>query len=169
MVKIKSLPFDATQLDIIHFFEQFKLKPNGVQLVVRSDNRATGEVSDANSAPCGREVEPRSSRTVKATHVFSLNDPVSGSRQARFLKGTGAYTWVGGCMHIIAYMSQAGVRRLHKFAALTVCGHLACVPCFLSLSAVCLLVCLSVCVFVCLSVWNGGTRGGGGRKTGERV
>lgn len=44
VVKIKSLPFDATQLDIIHFFEVFKLKPNGVQLVVRSDNKPTGEV-----------------------------------------------------------------------------------------------------------------------------
>ncbi|KXZ49796.1 hypothetical protein GPECTOR_19g247 [Gonium pectorale] len=43
VVKIKSLPFDATQLDIIHFFESFKLKPNGVQLVVRSDNKPTGE------------------------------------------------------------------------------------------------------------------------------
>lgn len=43
VVKIKSLPFDATQLDIIQFFENFKLKPNGVQLVVRSDNKPTGE------------------------------------------------------------------------------------------------------------------------------
>ncbi|KXZ54647.1 hypothetical protein GPECTOR_4g713 [Gonium pectorale] len=43
VVKIKSLPFDATQLDIIQFFEGFKLKPNGVQLVVRSDNKPTGE------------------------------------------------------------------------------------------------------------------------------
>ncbi len=47
VVKIKSLPFDATQLDIIQFFENFKLKPNGVQLVVRSDNKPTGEVSGA--------------------------------------------------------------------------------------------------------------------------
>jgi hypothetical protein len=44
VVKMKSLPFDSTQLDIIHFFEGFKLKPNGVQLVVRSDNKPTGEV-----------------------------------------------------------------------------------------------------------------------------
>ncbi len=44
VVKIKSLPFDATQLDIIQFFDAFKLKPNGVQLVVRSDNKPTGEV-----------------------------------------------------------------------------------------------------------------------------
>lgn len=43
VVKIKSLPFDATQLDIIQFFDGFKLKPNGVQLVVRSDNKPTGE------------------------------------------------------------------------------------------------------------------------------
>lgn len=43
VVKMKSLPFDATQLDIIQFFETFKLKPNGVQLVVRSDNKPTGE------------------------------------------------------------------------------------------------------------------------------
>eukprot|EP00882_Tetradesmus_deserticola_P000637 GHRQ01000694.1.p1 GENE.GHRQ01000694.1~~GHRQ01000694.1.p1 ORF type:complete len:536 (+),score=232.05 GHRQ01000694.1:152-1759(+) len=43
VVKMKSLPFDATQLDIIHFFEAYKLKPNGVQLVVRSDNKPTGE------------------------------------------------------------------------------------------------------------------------------
>jgi hypothetical protein len=32
------------QLDIIQFFESFRLKPNGVQLVVRSDNKPTGEV-----------------------------------------------------------------------------------------------------------------------------
>ncbi len=44
VVKMKSLPFDATQLDIIQFFEAYKLKPNGVQLVVRSDNKPTGEV-----------------------------------------------------------------------------------------------------------------------------
>lgn len=44
VVKIKSLPFDANQLDIIQFFEGYRLKPNGVQLVVRSDNRPTGEV-----------------------------------------------------------------------------------------------------------------------------
>ncbi|KAF5826258.1 hypothetical protein DUNSADRAFT_3879 [Dunaliella salina] len=43
VVKIKSLPFDANQLDIIQFFEGFRLKPNGVQLVVRSDNKPTGE------------------------------------------------------------------------------------------------------------------------------
>lgn len=43
VVKMKSLPFDATQLDIIQFFEGLKLKPNGVQLVVRSDNKPTGE------------------------------------------------------------------------------------------------------------------------------
>jgi epithelial splicing regulatory protein 1/2 len=41
---MKSLPFDATQLDVIQFFDGFKLKPNGVQLVVRSDNKPTGEV-----------------------------------------------------------------------------------------------------------------------------
>ncbi len=44
VVKIKSLPFDANQLDIIQFFATFKLKPNGVQLVVRADNKPTGEV-----------------------------------------------------------------------------------------------------------------------------
>lgn len=56
VVKIKSLPFDATQLDIIQFFENFKLKPNGVQLVVRSDNKPTGEVSStrySRTKPCG--------------------------------------------------------------------------------------------------------------------
>lgn len=47
MIKIKSLPFDATQLDMIQFFDGFKLKPNGVQLVVRSDNKPTGEVRAA--------------------------------------------------------------------------------------------------------------------------
>lgn len=43
VVKMKSLPFDASQLDIIQFFDSYKLKPNGVQLVVRSDNKPTGE------------------------------------------------------------------------------------------------------------------------------
>jgi hypothetical protein len=51
VVKMKSLPFDATQLDIIQFFEAYKLKPNGVQLVVRSDNKPTGEV--CTSQACG--------------------------------------------------------------------------------------------------------------------
>ena len=44
VVKIKSLPFDATQLDVLQFFDGFKMKANGVQLVVRSDNKPTGEV-----------------------------------------------------------------------------------------------------------------------------
>lgn len=44
VVKIKSLPFDASQLDVINFFDGFKMKANGVQLVVRSDNKPTGEV-----------------------------------------------------------------------------------------------------------------------------
>lgn len=44
VVKMKSLPFDANQMDIIQFFEAYRLKPNGVQLVVRSDNKPTGEV-----------------------------------------------------------------------------------------------------------------------------
>lgn len=43
VVKMKSLPFDANQSDIIMFFEAYRLKPNGVQLVVRSDNKPTGE------------------------------------------------------------------------------------------------------------------------------
>jgi hypothetical protein len=53
VVKIKSLPFDANQLDIIHFFEEYRLKPNGVQLVVRSDNKPTGEVCSPRSGSCG--------------------------------------------------------------------------------------------------------------------
>jgi epithelial splicing regulatory protein 1/2 len=53
VVKMKSLPFDATQLDIIHFFEAYKLKPNGVQLVVRSDNKPTGEVRTRNAVQQG--------------------------------------------------------------------------------------------------------------------
>jgi hypothetical protein len=36
VVKIKSLPFDANQLDIIHFFEEYRLKPNGVVCSPRS-------------------------------------------------------------------------------------------------------------------------------------
>lgn len=43
MVKIKSLPFDASQLDVIQFFDSFRMKANGVQIVVRSDNKPTGE------------------------------------------------------------------------------------------------------------------------------
>lgn len=53
VVKIKSLPFDASQLDIINFFEGFKIKPNGTQLVVRSDNKPTGEVRAAGGARGG--------------------------------------------------------------------------------------------------------------------
>jgi len=58
VVKLKSLPFDATQLDIILFFEGYKLRANGVQLVVRSDNKATGEVSSAvqHAGPCAARV-----------------------------------------------------------------------------------------------------------------
>ncbi|KAG1680359.1 hypothetical protein FOA52_015450 [Chlamydomonas sp. UWO 241] len=43
VLKMKSLPFEATQLDVIQFFEEFKMKPNGVQLLVRCDNKPTGE------------------------------------------------------------------------------------------------------------------------------
>lgn len=56
MVKIKSLPFDANQLDIIQFFKGYKLKPNGVQLVVRSDNKPTGEVR-VSSGGGGKELK----------------------------------------------------------------------------------------------------------------
>ncbi len=69
MVKIKSLPFDATQLDIIQFFESFKLKPNGVQLVVRSDNRSTGEVRGkaelSTMVPEAARAPPASSKLVE--------------------------------------------------------------------------------------------------------
>eukprot|EP00798_Chlamydomonas_sp_ICE-L_P009763 gene9763-7638_t len=43
VVKVKSLPFDASQLDVIKFFKDYQLKPNGVQIVVRSNNQPTGE------------------------------------------------------------------------------------------------------------------------------
>ena len=51
VVKIKSLPFDASQLDVLNFFDGFKMKANGVQLVVRSDNKPTGEVEHGSVPP----------------------------------------------------------------------------------------------------------------------
>ena len=57
VVKIKSLPFDATQLDVLQFFDGFKMKPNGVQLVVRSDNKPTGEVrAEKMTLGCRRDI-----------------------------------------------------------------------------------------------------------------
>ena len=53
VVKMKSLPFDANQSDIIMFFEAYRLKPNGVQLVVRSDNKPTGEVRNSTHSCSG--------------------------------------------------------------------------------------------------------------------
>jgi hypothetical protein len=65
VVKMKSLPFDSTQLDIIHFFESYKLKPNGVQLVVRSDNKPTGEVggpASGHDPVCALSCRPAAAR-----------------------------------------------------------------------------------------------------------
>ncbi|KAJ9533303.1 hypothetical protein QJQ45_026353 [Haematococcus lacustris] len=61
VVKIKSLPFDASQLDVIQFFNGFRLKPNGVQLVVRSDNKPTGEafVDFENSEEAARAIRDK--------------------------------------------------------------------------------------------------------------
>jgi hypothetical protein len=59
VVKIKSLPFDANQLDIIQFFDGFKLKPNGVQLVVRSDNKPTGEVGRSGGPEGSKASQPQ--------------------------------------------------------------------------------------------------------------
>lgn len=78
VVKIKSLPFDATQLDIIQFFEAYRLKPNGVQLVVRSDNKPTGEVriGDAHrwhKYPAGR---------IGSIAIAQTSHPLSANLQA---------------------------------------------------------------------------------------
>eukprot|EP01025_Chloroclados_australasicus_P008929 TRINITY_DN1331_c0_g1_i10.p1 TRINITY_DN1331_c0_g1~~TRINITY_DN1331_c0_g1_i10.p1 ORF type:complete len:672 (-),score=115.69 TRINITY_DN1331_c0_g1_i10:5362-7377(-) len=43
VVRVKSLPFDANQADLLDFFRNYHMKPNGVQLVVRLDGRPTGE------------------------------------------------------------------------------------------------------------------------------
>lgn len=45
VIKVKSLPYDACQLDVLHFFENFRIRPNGVQLVIQGNNKPSGEVS----------------------------------------------------------------------------------------------------------------------------
>lgn len=49
VIKVKSLPYDACQLDVLHFFEGFRIRPNGVQLVIQGNNKPSGEVSIAPS------------------------------------------------------------------------------------------------------------------------
>ena len=44
VIKVKSLPYDACQLDVLHFFEGFRIRPNGVQLVIQGNNKPSGEV-----------------------------------------------------------------------------------------------------------------------------
>lgn len=43
VVKMRSLPFEATQLDVIQFFHSYALKPDGVQLILHSDCKSAGE------------------------------------------------------------------------------------------------------------------------------
>ena len=50
VIKVKSLPYDACQLDVLQFFDGFKIRPNGVQLVIQGNNKPSGEVSLANPA-----------------------------------------------------------------------------------------------------------------------
>lgn len=45
VIKVKSLPYDACQLDVLQFFDGFKMRPNGVQLVIQGNNKPSGEVS----------------------------------------------------------------------------------------------------------------------------
>eukprot|EP00798_Chlamydomonas_sp_ICE-L_P031782 gene31782-6979_t len=79
VVKMKSLPFEANQLDIIHFFEGFSLKPNGVQLVVRSDNKPTGEAFvDFNSVE-------EAARSVKERDLKVFSDKF-GDRYVRLIQ-----------------------------------------------------------------------------------
>lgn len=44
VIKVKSLPYDACQLDVLQFFDGFKIRPNGVQLVIQGNNKPSGEV-----------------------------------------------------------------------------------------------------------------------------
>ncbi|KAA6418769.1 MAG: RNA binding [Trebouxia sp. A1-2] len=43
VIKVKSLPYDACQLDVLMFFDGFKMRPNGVQLVIQGNNKPSGE------------------------------------------------------------------------------------------------------------------------------
>lgn len=81
VVKMKSLPFDANQADIIIFFEQYKLKPNGVQLVVRSDNKPTGEVRALNRA-AGIDRRCLHRAVLHAGSASCLHAPVCGQARA---------------------------------------------------------------------------------------
>ena len=47
VIKVKSLPYDACQLDVLMFFDGFKMRPNGVQLVIQGNNKPSGEVITA--------------------------------------------------------------------------------------------------------------------------
>ena len=44
VIKVKSLPYDACQLDVLQFFDGFRIRPNGVQLVIQGNNKPSGEV-----------------------------------------------------------------------------------------------------------------------------
>lgn len=52
VIKVKSLPYDACQLDVLQFFDGFKIRPNGVQLVIQGNNKPSGEVKSIAGIPC---------------------------------------------------------------------------------------------------------------------
>ena len=52
VIKVKSLPYDACQLDVLQFFDGFKIRPNGVQLVIQGNNKPSGEVTSPPVIPC---------------------------------------------------------------------------------------------------------------------
>uniref|UniRef100_A0A061RGC4 G-rich sequence factor 1-like isoform x1 n=1 Tax=Tetraselmis sp. GSL018 TaxID=582737 RepID=A0A061RGC4_9CHLO len=43
IVKVKGLPLEAKQIDLIHFFDGFNFRANGVQIVTAGLHRPTGE------------------------------------------------------------------------------------------------------------------------------
>jgi len=47
IVKVKSLPLEAKQIDLIKFFEGYTLRHNGVQIAVSGSFKPTGEVCAA--------------------------------------------------------------------------------------------------------------------------
>lgn len=116
VVKIKSLPFDATQLDIIHFFEMFRLKPNGVQLVVRADNRPTGEafVDFENFEEAARAVREKDHK------VFSAEK--FGDRYVRLLQ---VRTGVEGKLHPCKALLPAGSASLCHWTIASL-SHVVC-------------------------------------------
>jgi len=73
VIKVKSLPYDACQLDVLMFFDGFKMRPNGVQLVIQGNNKPSGEVIFKMDWSETHSVQAESSQFVDANCNYSYH------------------------------------------------------------------------------------------------